>query len=310
MGYTSWDTKSWSTYSAATKVKRTEEIFKKSSLAKDMDPLGVMVRESRDSEANPESTAIIVGCDVTGSMGIIADYMVRTGLGVFFEEILNRKPITDPHMMVMGIGDAAYDTSPLQVSQFEADLKIAEWLEQIYLEHGGGGNRFESYDLPYYFAYNHTSIDCFEKRGKKGYLFTIGDEEAPVVTYAKQVKEFIGDDISQDIPFRDVIDQAQRMYHCFHIMVAEGTHARRSPDSVKNSWNAILGQRAIWLEDYKKLGETIVSAIQLTEGDSMDKVTKSWGGPTATVVSKALSALGTKNVPANTTTNGRGVVRL
>ena len=308
MGYTTWSSAAWTSYAAETSTKATDEIFKSRSIKKDLDPFGVVVRESRDSVANPESTAIIVACDVTGSMGVIADYLVRTGIGIFFEEVLNRKPVTDPHLMIMGIGDAKYDTAPLQVSQFEADLKIAEWLEQIYIEHGGGGNCYESYDLPYYFAYNHTSIDCFEKRNKKGYLFTIGDEQAPPKTFRDQVLKFIGDEI-QDIPFNEIIDQASKMYHCFHIMIAEGNHARHYPDAVKGSWREVMGQRAIWLEDHRKLSETIVSAIQLTEGESIDKVLKSWSGDTTIAVRSALGAYsGTEIIP--TPFGGRGVARL
>lgn len=36
----------------------------------------------------------------------------------------------------------------------------------------------ESYELAMYFMARHTSIDCYEKRGKRGYLFMIGDELA------------------------------------------------------------------------------------------------------------------------------------
>lgn len=59
---------------------------------------------------------------------------------------------------------------------FEADIRIARQLEKLWLEKGGGGNCCESYTLPWYFAALHTAIDWFEKRGQKGYLFTVGDE--------------------------------------------------------------------------------------------------------------------------------------
>lgn len=289
MGYATWSTREWSSYAATTSTKSTDEIFSSRSLDKDLNPFGVLIRESRDSDANPNSTAVIVGVDVTGSMGVIADYLVRTGIGIFFEELLNRKPVTDPHMMIVGIGDAKYDSAPLQVSQFEADLAIAKWLERIYVEHGGGGNSIESYELPYYFAFNHTSIDCFEKRGKKGYIFTIGDEECPKTVYANEVKEIMGDDMPQDMTFEEILHKAQQMYHCYHIMIAQGSHARSSGDRVKSSWRNLFGQRAIWLEDYTKLSETMVSLIQVSEGENKEEVIKTWSGDTAMIVTRALS---------------------
>jgi hypothetical protein len=309
MGYTTWSTTDWASYSSTTRSKTTDQIFTKSSIDNSLNPFGVLIRESRDSVANPNSTAVIVGCDVTGSMGVIADHLVRSGIGTFFEEILKRKPITDPHMMIMGIGDAKYDSAPIQVSQFEADLTIAQWLERIYIEHGGGGNSIESYDLPYYFAYNHTSIDCFEKRGKKGYLFTIGDEQAPVWTYADQVKKFIGDDLPEDLAFKDVIEAASRMYNCYHIMIAQGDYARRAPAAVRASWAAAMGQRAIWLTDYTELSELMVSTIQLNEGESKESIISSWSGGTALTISRALDGLDGSSMTAMPNSQSHRVVR-
>lgn len=310
MGYSTWSTRDWTSYAATTATRSTGEIFSKSSIDTDLNPYKVLVRESRDSNFNPNSTPIIIGCDVTGSMGVIADHLVRKGIGTFFEELLNRKPIPDPHMMIMGIGDAAYDSAPLQVSQFEADLTIAKWLEKLYIEHGGGANHFESYDLPYYFAANHTSIDSWEKRFKKGYIFTIGDEQAPSKTLAAQVGRFIGDEMQQDITFAETLAQAQRMYHCYHIIIAQGSHARSFPDQVKASWREVMGQNAIWLEDYNTLSELIVSTIQLNEGADKADVLKSWSGTTGIVVTRALDGIGANAISTTTDSSRRGVMRI
>lgn len=306
MGYSRWSDDDWKSYSTTTSTKPTAAIFTSRALNADLNPLGVVMRESRDSDLNPESTAIIVGVDVTGSMGVIADYMVKTGLGVLFENILSRKPVTDPHLMVMGIGDATCDSSPLQVSQFEPDLTIATQLEKVFLEHGGGGNNYESYELPWYFAAYHTSIDCFEKRKKKGYLFTVGDEETSRGVIASQVSQFIGDTPQSDIPLKDMYDIVSRMYHVFHVMVAQGSHARAYADRVRNSWTELLGQNAIWLTDYTKLSEVIESTIEVVEGRDKDTVVSSWSGDTSLVVRDAISGLGT-NVAK--TDNGSSVVR-
>ncbi len=292
MGTSRWSTDDWAGHTASVSSKSTAEVFSSRNLHEDLNPLGID-RESRDSDENPNSTAIIVGCDVTGSMGVIADTLVREGLGVLFEEIYERKPVSDPHIMVTGIGDADYDSAPLQVSQFEADITITDQLEKIYIEGGGGGNQHESYDLPMYFAAYHTSIDCFEKRNKKGYLFTIGDELPNETTSASDIKRIVGDDgLQADIPFAETVAAAMKMYNVYHIIVAEGWYAKNhGAETVRKKWSEYLGQNAIILTDVTKLSEVIVSIMEVNEGRTIDEVTKSWDGDTALVVQSAINDL-------------------
>jgi hypothetical protein len=80
--------------------------------------------------------------------------------------------------MFGAIGDATCDRAPLQVGQFESDNRMDDDLSRILLEGGGGGQKTESYELAMYFMARHTAADCYEKRGKRGYLFIIGDELA------------------------------------------------------------------------------------------------------------------------------------
>lgn len=296
MGSGRWEPDDWAAYRSTTVGKSTHDIYKTThatakTVLKEtgLNPLGVKLRESRDSDLNPQSTPIIVGIDVTGSMGRLAQVIATDGLGVIFKEILERKPVTDPHLMFMAIGDANCDSYPLQVSQFEADSRIIPQLANIFVEGGGGGNRFESYNLPWYFAAMHTSIDSLEKRNKKGYLFTIGDEQAPGDLTPAQIKKFIGDDVVGTQTTEQVLRAAQKMYNVFHIIVQEQGHGSE-PETMR-SWKDLLGQHVIPLSDHRKLAEVIVSAIQVVEGDSKEKVTKSWSKETSLVVAKAVKDL-------------------
>ena len=303
MGTARWNHDDWSDYAAATSRKNIDAVFASRSMAPELNPFGVVARESRDSDLNPEATAVIVGLDVTGSMGMIADALAREGLGTMVEEILARKPVSDPHIMCMGIGDVLYDRAPLQVTQFEADIRIAEQLEKLWLEKGGGGNSCESYNLPWYFAAMHTAIDCFEKRGKKGYLFTVGDEEPPLDLPAAAIARFLGDRPQRDFASRELLTLVGRRYHVFHVIVEEGSHARHDPRGVRSRWTELLGQRVIGLSDHTKLAEVIVSAIEVNEGRDRDSVVKSWSNQTALVVQRAVGALGSAR------TGSAGVVR-
>lgn len=303
MGTARWDAADWSAYAAATVHKPTAAVFAARAMHPDLNPFGVTVRESRDSALNPASSAIIVGLDVTGSMGMIADALARKGLGTMVEEILARKPVPDPHILLMGIGDVLYDQAPLQVTQFEADIRIARQLEKLWLEKGGGGNACESYTLPWYFAALHTSTDCWEKRGKKGYLFTVGDEEPPRDLPGAAIARFIGDRNGRDFDSGELLTLVSRQYHVFHVIVEEGSHARSDPHGVRDRWTELLGQRVIGLSDHTKLAEVIVSAIEVNEGRDREAVAASWSKGTARVVRKAVGAL----IPAPT--RNTGVVR-
>lgn len=307
MGSGSWSARDWTTYSSTAKTMSTSSIFTSRSMSKNLDPNGVTVRESRDSADNPNSTALIVALDVTGSMGIVADNLTKEGLGVLFQEVLDRKPITDPHIMFMGVGDAAYDSAPLQVSQFEADNRVIDQLNELYLEKGGGGNNTESYDLPWYFASQHTSIDCFEKRNKKGYLFTVGDEFVPAGLIKSQIQTIFGYTPQSDFDAKTLYEMACKMYHVFHVIVEEGGCYRHYGSRVTDDWRNFMGQNVLNLSDHTKLSEVIVSAIQVREGADKEMVAKSWSGTTSMVVAHAIKGMSTSVAPRGATT---GVVRL
>jgi hypothetical protein len=255
--------------------KRLEDIFVNNTIQKTMDPIHITFRESRDSEANPNSLAIILGLDVTGSMGMIADDMAKRSLGVLMDEIHKRKNEYDPHIMIMGIGDVEYDQSFLQVSQFEADLRIDDELQKLHIEKGGGGNNSESYNLAWWFAANKTKIDCWEKRSQKGLVFTIGDE-LPPPEVSKTSFRRLSHPVQADIDSKELLLEAQKTYDVFHIIVEEGSYALSRKKPVIAAWTELLGKRALPLSDYKRLPVVILSAIEVNQGADPLEVANSW----------------------------------
>jgi hypothetical protein len=294
-----------STYKAASTATAA---FKARALDPYLDPSKFTVRESRNSPGNPKSTPVIIGFDVTGSMGHIPHKMVSEGLGKLMQAIIDRNPVSDPHLMFMAIGDCWCDRSPLQVSQFETDMKIVDQLDKIHVEQGGGGNFFESYNLPWHFANFHTSADCFEKDGRKGFLFTMGDELPPADLTDANLLQVYGRQQEPAATNKQLLEALSSKYHVFHLMIEEGSGMRFDSARTVAAWKELMGQRAIPVSDYTKLPEIIISIIQSVNGVNKDAVAKSWSGDTSLAVTKALSGIdGALTVTGST---GGGLVRL
>lgn len=287
----SWSDKDWKNYASSNITgKTTQQIYRATGLNPKFDPKGI-IRESRDSENYPESTPIIIGLDVTGSMSHILNEVAQQ-LGDLVREILDRKPVSDPHIMFNAIGDSHGDDVPFQATQFEGDIRIAEQLTQLYFERGGCGNGFESYPLAWYFAANHTSTDNYEKRGKKGFLFTMGDDGYPKYLLDAELKSIFGDNIeAKNISVDEVLTQVNRKYEVFHLCLKQGSTCT---DRVINEWRELLGERAIIVSDYTKIPQIIVSILETMAGKSVDEVADSWDGSTAVVVRDALKGLSVK----------------
>lgn len=301
MGTARWNPDAWDDYVKVSSKKSARDLFAH-SMHKDLDPKLVTFRESCDSDMNPLSTPIIVAVDNTGSMGMLAEILIRKGLGLMIEEIYLRKPVTDPHVMCMAVGDSWYDRAPLQVTQFEADMRLVEQLSKFYIEGGGGGNAYESYNLPWYFAATRTKCDAYLKRGKKGYLFTVGDEPPPPNMLAEHAQKFLGAKLQKSLSSKEILAMASKQWNIFHIMIEEGGGYNEHP---KNEWRKLLGQKAIGLADHEDLAELIVSTIQVNEGADLAAVADTWSGSTALVVRNSLKAL--QKTPV---ASGRGITRL
>ena len=122
----------------------------------------------------------------------------------------------------LGIGDHECDRSPLQVGQFEADDELMDkWLKSIYLEGGGGGNGGESYLLAWAFAARQTLLDA-TKRGKKGFLFTIGDEPNLTSLPVDAQKEIFGPNGDyKNVSDMELYAEASKTYEVYHINILE-----------------------------------------------------------------------------------------
>lgn len=246
-----------------------EEVFKQRKMHESLNPFGVAMRESRDSANHPKSRAIIMVIDQTGSMGELPQQLATETLPKFMTTVIDEGTLADPQVMFMAVGDAEVnggsEESPLQVGQFESEGGLMDKdLTNIHLEGLGGGNEGESYDLAIYFA-KHTSIDCHEKRGEKGYLFLTGDEPGFERVRAATVKRLIGDDLKKDIPIDTIIAEVAKRYHIFFLIPD-----LRRKDRCEPWWRLRLGDNVICMESHQDTSLVAATLIGLTEGTYAD----------------------------------------
>jgi hypothetical protein len=235
-------------------TKGRDEIFTqnvKRVIHEEMNPKGVMIRESRDSVNHPCSIPIMIALDVTGSMGHIPHELVKDGLPKIMSGIIEHG-IPDPQVLFLGIGDHECDKAPLQISQFESgDAELDMWLTRTYIEGGGGGNGGESYGLAHHFAANNTVTDHWEKRGKKGFLFTIGDEPNLRSYPSRALQEITGNGDVKTFTDAEILAKAQERWNVYHILPGKEVRGARA------YWNELLGQNAVWVESGDKVADAI-----------------------------------------------------
>lgn len=281
MGNSRWDNSAYESYASSTNYRTAprEEVFSL-NMKKALDPRNVLVgkgaragqklRESIISAENPNPTPIILGLDVTGSMGAIAEQIAKVELPKLMTAIHETGVVSDPHVMFMGIDDVfAQGHGALQTSYFEPDLRIIEQLRQMWLVGNGGGNGSESYDLAWYFAAHYTYLENFEKTGKKGFLFTFGDEPAPFKTVTKSdLKSIFGPGDYEDTAPKESLDSALASYQVFHVVVERGQASR----ATNQSWINMLGNNAIFLRDTKFLSQVVLATMAIANGAGMNDI--------------------------------------
>jgi hypothetical protein len=292
MGYTNWSDDAYENLKSTRTHSSTNDIFTNNSKRKAAShflPNAIKFRESRDSDVHPDSLAIAVFLDVTGSMGVIPEILVREKLGSLMNTLIDHG-IEHPQILFGAPGDHHCDSFPLQVAQFESGTKeLDDSLTQFFLEGGGGGQNRESYLQAWYLCARHTSIDCFEKRGEKGFLFTIGDESNWDKLTRDSLMNRLGFSQASDVTDKQILEEAQKMYHVFHIHINEASY--KDDPTVLGYWKKMLGERLIKLDDYNAVAETIASTVALVYGAEESKILASFDSKTASTVKKALENL-------------------
>jgi hypothetical protein len=243
---------------------------KPNTIHPDLDPIRINKKafgklESRDSVEHPESVPVVVCFDVTGSNVGNARVAQKK-----LNQLMNglKKAIPDPQVAIWANDDwFGSNLKPeatqqlrgaLQVSEFESDNRVDEWLRKLVLVGNGAGNGRESYDLALYAAGNKTILDSVEKRGKKGYLFMYSDENFPKSVDPVQIKDVFGDEIPSDISIEDLIAKAREFYNIY-VLWPQGGYISSRDRAIELFGKEFVSE----LESPDDIVEAIVSRVQI-----------------------------------------------
>lgn len=277
MGCGSWSDSSFRSYSSSrgrdvdsdTGIVKgdlsVQDVYIQHKLSSLLNPLNI-VRECCDSEEHPNTLPVILGLDVTGSMGSTAIDVAKK-LNYVMTELYKR--VKDVQFMIMGIGDLAYDDAPIQISQFESDIRIAEQLDKIYFEAGGGGNSFESYTSAWYMGARHCKLDSWKRNGK-GIIITMGDELINPYLPQRPLSRVTGDSLQGDVETKDLYKEASKKYSIYHLNVEHGGWN----DSAENvaSFSKVLGVDKVFNTNIDNIADKIIEIISKEYEENHDVI--------------------------------------
>lgn len=227
-------------------------------------PYGVVMRESANSADHPDVDSIILGLDVTQSMGSLPAELIADGLPTLMSKLIELR--VDPSLLFLALTDHVYNKTPLQIGQFEAnDETLDMWLTRTYIEGGGGGNNGESYMLAWYFGIYHTKMENFDKKGKKGFLITIGDEPVLGSIPGSAITEIFGNNLGEKAVYSsaDLFKEVCKKFHVYHINIHHSEQAIRSQEG----WDKLLGERSLVAKSVKDVAELIAKTVKNFHGD-------------------------------------------
>lgn len=248
-------TSSSSDYDYSDYTDTAKTAFKNSSAHKSVLPLN---RKLVCKNKSP----IVVAIDGTGSMGNDA-YIIYDKMPMFYGQILMQGYLEDPAISFGVVGDAYSDQAPIQVCDFEQGTELDGWLQKLWIEHNGGGQSRESYDLMAYYYANHCKLE----NSVLPFFFFIGDEGY----YPQTEGKFISNHIVGKAKTVDAKESFKRLNQMFNVFLIHKPYAT-DDDKILDQWATVVNrERILVMEDSKAIVDVMLGAIAiLSESRNLD----------------------------------------
>jgi hypothetical protein len=204
---------------------------------------------------------IVIALDNTGSMGDSV-FVVWDKMPLLYGQLMMQGYVKDPDVSIASVGDVRKgDKAPLQVCDFARGDTLDDAIESIWVEHGGGGNQRESYDLAYYFYHTH----CDLSQPERAFFFSIGDEAPYPRVESSDILNVMGGKEAEPPTFKCLVGDLLKKWEVFHILIPFG--GGKFVGKITESWKSSLPpERVLMLSDPKGVVDLILGAIAITNG--------------------------------------------
>lgn len=219
-------------------------------------------------------TPIVLAIDVTGSMGDWARILYDK-FPMFFGQLTLHGYCEDPVVSIAGVGDAAYDTAPLQISAFDRGVAIDGLISKLFIEGGGGSNSEESYDLACHYYASPSLVTLPPAGGRsKPFFFMTGDEFLYRSVNPVFVDQWIGDAGSQGLgdssgdPW-SLAGLFAALSARYEVFLLKKTHASATAEpEIRKQWEDLIGpSRVIVLDNPRAIVDVMLGLISMCTGE-------------------------------------------
>ncbi len=228
-------------------------VVKKVAPTISLDPKGLKLKSTADN-------VIIVGLDVTGSMG------------EWRQEILNRLALlygeaqkylgNSLEILFIGFGDHRYNDK-IEVTRFGSDKILDSYLASLDLNAWGGGNRVESPEMVA--AYVATSVDT--SSAKNVYFYLITDEGIDTNIDANAFKNLFGECEQIPADTKKTFESLFIRMKVFCVFAITNSYGTDATDSIRAEWDNMLGkQRVLALDDSRRVVDVMLGSLSKTVG--------------------------------------------
>lgn len=218
-----------------------------------------------------DSVPIAIMIDVTGSMRECPKQILRN-LGNLMGGLITTGFIPHPQVLFGAFGDyRSKDPAPIQVGNFHDGMGMLADLRKILITAAGGANRAESSNLVLWYFANKVRLECFEKRGKKGYLFVIGDEPYFNTVTKEEIRDVFSSKLEKEQQLEHVVSKLKEKWHTWYIIPDAASGG--GDTGVINSWKNLLGEnQVLCLNDVSQIVKMISAMVAVIEGCDLKKV--------------------------------------